>query len=113
MTTEITEPTPQKYPLAFDVNGDPLEVPPEAVAWRVRRGGGRRGRPRAVFDQDTGRQMEIPLHSTIDELVERGCPPDRYRLEAVDVEGRILPEIVAIIELAGEEEEAPAPVEKP
>jgi len=92
------------YPLAFGVDGDPLDVPAEAVAWRVKRAG-RRGRPRPVFDCETGRQLELPLTSTIDDLVEAGCPADRYRLEAVDAEGRAIPGVIAYCEVAADDEE--------
>jgi hypothetical protein len=102
----------RKHPLAFDVEGNPLSLPPEAVAWRVRRGGGRRGRPRMVFDSETGRQLEIPVVAALDDLIDRGCPPDRYRLEAVDAEGRSIPGMVAIVEIADDREEEPAE-EKP
>ena len=95
----------QQHPMAFDVDGNPITLPPEAVAWRVRRGGGRRGRPRAVFDHDTGLQLDVPLTASIDDLAERGCKPDRYRLEAVDEDGRVIPNIVAIVELPSEEED--------
>jgi hypothetical protein len=88
-----------RFPLATDANGNPLDVPAEAVAWRVRRGGGRRGRPRIVFDNETGRQLEVPLESTIDDLVDHGCPAGRYRLEAVDRSGHLLPGIVAVTEI--------------
>lgn len=89
----------QKYPLANGVDGNPLEVPEHAVAWRVRRGGGRRGRPRVVFDSDTGKQLEVPLTAGIDELVARGCPPGRYRLEAIDRGGQTIPGIVGVTEV--------------
>jgi hypothetical protein len=100
-----------QYPLAFDSNGNPLDVPAEAVAWRVRRGGGKRGRPRNVFDEETGRQLEIPLASTIDDLIDRGCSADRYRLEAVDAEGRVIPDVVAIVGVPETEEEEDKPTE--
>src|SRR6185312_6466708 len=96
----------EKHPLAFDVEGNPITLPPEAVAWRVRRGGGRRGRPRSVFDQETGLQLDVPLSASIDDLADRGCKPDRYRLEAVDGEGRVIPGIVAIVELPSDEDNA-------
>src|SRR5215831_1191177 len=88
-----------RYPLGYDSNGDPVEIPAEAVAWRVRRGGGRPGRPRVVFNPDTGRQLEVRLDATIEELIAQGCPPGRYRLEAVDREGRVIPGVVAVTEI--------------
>jgi hypothetical protein len=89
----------QRYPLAFDLNGNPINVPEGAVAWRVRRGGGRRGRPRNVFDAETGRQLEVPLGASLDDLIESGCPSDRYLLYPVDGEGHILPGVVAVTEI--------------
>jgi hypothetical protein len=88
-----------RYPLAYDSNGNPIDIPDEAVAWRVRRGGGRRGRPRNVFDGETGRQLEIPLGSTLDDLISTGCPADRYLLYPIDTEGRILAGLVAVTEV--------------
>src|SRR5687767_10910174 len=96
------------YPLANGANGEPLDVPENAVAWRVRRGGGRRGRPRIVFDNETGRQLEVSIHATIEDLVDCGCPAGRYRLEAVDKDGRLIPGIVAVTEIpadAGDDDE--------
>ena len=108
--------TKQQYPMAFDVDGNPITLPPEAVAWRVRRGGGRRGRPRSVFDQETGLQLDVPLTASIEDLADRGCKPDRYRLEAVDGDGRVIAGIVAIVELPADEDDddgAPAAPEPP
>ena len=89
----------QQYPLAFDVDGNPLDVPEDAESWRVRRNGGR-GRPRALFDSETGLQLDIPITSKIEDLIERVPEPHRYRLEAVDRDGRIIPGLVAIVEVA-------------
>jgi hypothetical protein len=88
-----------RYPLAYDLNGNPVQLPASAVAWRVRRGGGRRGRPRNVFDAETGRQLEIPLGSSLDDLIQSGCPADRYLLYPVDAEGKLLPGVVAVTEV--------------
>jgi hypothetical protein len=103
METEESSAAPPRsaarYPLAYDSNGNPLDVPAAAVAWRVRRGGGRRGRPRNVFDGETGRQLEIPLGSTLDDLVSTGCPADRYLLYPIDSEGRMLAGLVAVTEV--------------
>lgn len=93
-----------RYPLAYDANGEPLAVPAEAVAWRVRRGGGRRGRPKNVFTA-AGRPLEVPIAATIEELVNEGCVPDSYLLYAIDAAGRALPGVVAVTEVQGDEDE--------
>jgi hypothetical protein len=87
-----------------------IHVPEQAVAWRVRRGGGRRGRPRHVFDAETGRQLEIPLGASLDELIDAGCGADRYLLYPIDAEGRVIPGVVAVTEVpegAGDEGDGP------
>jgi len=91
--------TERRYPLAYDVDGNPLAVPETAVAWRVRRGGGQRGRPRNVYDTETGAPLEVPLDATIDDLLDRGCGSGRYRLEAVDTDGRAIAGVVAATEI--------------
>jgi hypothetical protein len=88
-----------RYPLAYDANGNPIDIPAHAVAWRVRRGGGRRGRPRHVFDAETGRQLEIPLGAGIDDLIGAGCSPDRYLLYPIDAEERVIVGAVAVTEV--------------
>src|SRR5690349_23195330 len=94
-----------RHPLAFDANGNPLTVPDGACGWRVRRGGGRRGRPRNVFDAETGRQLEIPLGATLQDLIETNVPADRYLLYPVDAAGQIMPGIVAVTEVpAGDDD---------
>ena len=49
------------YPLAFDANGEPLDVPSHAVAWRVRKLAKKAGRPKVIFDAETGRPLEKDL----------------------------------------------------
>src|SRR5690242_5425734 len=100
-----------RYPLANDVNGNPLEVPEAAVAWRVRRASGRPGRPQNVYDPETGRQLEVPLDATVDDLRECGCGPGRYRLEAVDGDSRAIAGIVAFTELVPDAEVRSEPAE--
>lgn len=110
MTTEESQ-RDSRYPLAFDSNGNPITLPDNARAWRVRRGGGRRGRPRNVFD-DTGRQLEIPLGASLEDLIDAGCPADRYLLYPIDADGKVIPGIVAVTEIAEtaiEGEEDPGP----
>ena len=89
-----------RYPLANDQHGDPLDVPDEAVAWRVRRANSRPGRPQNVYDPETGKQLEISLDATIDDLRDQGCGPGRYRLDAVDTDGKTIAGVVAFTEIA-------------
>jgi hypothetical protein len=93
------------YPLAFDASGNPVKVPPNARAWRVRAGGGKRGRPRNVFDATTGRQLEIPLGASIEDLIAANVPADRYLLYPVDGEGTIIPGVIAVTEVQTEDDD--------
>src|SRR3954454_7231132 len=102
-----------KYPLANDVNGNPIDVPENASAWRVRRAPVGTGRPQNVYDPETGRQLEVALDATLDHLRQCGCGAGRYRLEAVDGESKAIPGVVAFTELAVEEEVDPAAAELP
>jgi hypothetical protein len=100
----------KSYPLAKDINGEPIEVPPEAVAWRVRRRSGKQGRPQSVFDPETGTPLEIDLDSEIDEL--RPCGPGGYRLDAIDGTGKLIAGITAYVEVPAIEAE-PTQIETP
>lgn len=71
------------YPLANDENGHPIDVPAEAAGWLVRRHGGGKGRPAAVYDGD-GRPLVVPLEATAADLSAAGLSPGVYRLDAVD-----------------------------
>jgi len=93
------------FPLANDANGDPLKMPAEASAWRVRKMPPRAGRPKVLFDPETGRQLEVPLATTVHELAEIVGEPGRYRLEAIDREGRLIPDYVAFTQIFGEDGE--------
>src|SRR5438552_16869583 len=103
--------TKEQHPLAFDADGNPLTLPPEAKAWRVRRGGGRRGRPRSVFDPETGLKLDMPPGCRIEDLIDHGCAPDRYRLEAIDGEGRTIPGLLAIGEVPNGDDDDEAAAE--
>lgn len=93
-----------RHPLARDNQGTPFEVPPNAIAWRVRRGGGRRGRPRSIFDSD-GRPLDVALGASLDDLSNEGCEPGRYQLYPVDAEGRVIPGVIAVTEIPEEDED--------
>lgn len=71
------------FPLAHDDEGLPVEVPPVAVGWLVRRHGGGKGRPGAVYDGE-GRPLVVELDATTTDLRTLGCRPGSYRLDAVD-----------------------------
>ncbi len=87
-----------EYPLAHDDSGSPIDVPANAAGWLVRRHGGGRGRPAAVYDGD-GRPLVVPLESTTAELRSHGCKAGMYRLDAVDASRRVL-DVVAYTEVA-------------
>ena len=95
-----------KHALAYDVNGDPFDVPEAADAWRVRRASSSRGgRPHNVYDPETGRPLQIPLTATIDHLRQLGCKPGRYRLDAVNAEGQTIVGAVAMTEIPDERDD--------
>ena len=91
----------KEHPLAKDINGDPVEVPDDAVAWRVRRRSGKQGRPQSVFDPETGTPLEIELDSGIDELRPYGS--GGYRLDAIDGSGKLIAGVTAYVEVPAEE----------
>ena len=97
--------SPRTYPLAFDANGEPLDVPSHAVAWRVRKLAKKAGRPKVIFDAETGRPMELPLAASFDDFAALVGEQGRYRIEAVDGQGRFIPGCVAVTELAFDEKD--------
>jgi hypothetical protein len=105
MTNETTTEDAPLYPLANNANGNPLDVPPEAVAWRVRKLARRAGRPKVLFDVETGRPLELPLTVTFDDFVEQVNEPGRFRLEAVDGAGRVIAGCVAVTEVVLDDED--------
>jgi len=105
MTNETNLDAAPQHPLANDANGNPLDVPPEAVAWRVRKLARRAGRPKVIFDAETGRPLELPHAVTYDDFVEQVNDSGRFRLEAVDGNGRIIPGCVAVTEVVLDDED--------
>lgn len=95
---------PLLVPLARDPGGQPLAVPENAAAWRVRRHTG--GRPRIVLGVDK-QPMQLPLGYTIADL-EDILTPGAYRLDIVDAKGDPQ-EFTVAIEL-GEYRNAGAPI---
>lgn len=95
------------YPLARDADGNPINVPAEATAWRVRKLAAKAGRPKLLYDNDTGLPLEIPLTATVRHLADEVGEGGRFRLEAIDAAGRAIPNCIAVTAFALEEEEAP------
>jgi hypothetical protein len=96
------------FPLAVDADGIPLQVPPEAVAWRVRKLAKRAGRPKIIIDPETGRPLEIPLATPYGEFCDHVGEAGRYRLEGIDADGRPIVRCVAVTEVF-EDDDGPPP----
>jgi hypothetical protein len=79
-----------KTELAIDADGQSFKLPPDVVGWKVRRLEGR-GRPDLVYD-DLGRRVILPVDATATDLL-RIAGPGRYRLEPVDAEGIVCPDV--------------------
>jgi hypothetical protein len=105
MTNEMNTDGTRKHPLANDVHGNPLDIPREAVAWRVRKLARRAGRPKVLFDSETGRPLELPLETGFEDFAEAVNESGRYRLEPVDAQGRIIPGCVAVTEVVFDDDE--------
>jgi hypothetical protein len=90
--------------LARDASGNPFPLPDNAAFWRVRRHTG--GRPSVVVGPN-GEPLFIAITADIDALIDAGCVPGSYRLEAVDVQRRPVGAPIAFVEIA---EPQPQPI---
>jgi hypothetical protein len=72
--------------LAFNVNGEPFEVPAGATGWRVRRLK-QKGAPEVVYGRD-GLPLVLGIDAGLDELRAESNVPGRYRLDPVDDAGK-------------------------
>ena len=97
-------PTPPTCPLARDADGNPIELPPGATAWRVRRKTG--GRPRIVLGVDK-QPLQLPLSYSIVDL-EDVLAPAHYLLDLVGPKGEALGIAVAVSigQLVGPDDDA-------
>ena len=69
--------------LAFNVNGEPFEMPGAATGWRVRRMK-HKGAPEVVYGRD-GVPLVLPVDADLDDLRrEVGEVPGRYRVDPVE-----------------------------
>jgi hypothetical protein len=67
--------------LAFNMNGEPFEVPTSATGWRVRRMKPK-GAPEVVYGRD-GLPVVLPLDASVDDLRDAVEAPGRYRVDPV------------------------------
>ena len=79
--------------LAFNANGESFDVPATVTAWRVRRLKPR-GAPELVYGKD-GRPLTINVEADIDELRNAVVSPGRYRLDAVNDDGKSIENVPA------------------
>ena len=68
--------------LAFNVNGEPFEVPASAIGWRVKSLKAK-GAPEVVYGRD-GLPLVLPVDSDLDDLRVEVGTPGRYRLDPID-----------------------------
>ena len=68
--------------LAFNLNGDPFDVPPNAVGWRVRKMKSK-GAPEVAYGRN-GQPLVLPLEADVDDLRAEVGTPGRYRLDPID-----------------------------
>lgn len=72
--------------LAFNLNGDPFEVPANAAGWRVRRMK-QKGAPEVVYGRN-GLPLVLPIEAELDDVRQEVGAPGRYRLDPVDEASR-------------------------
>ena len=99
--------------MLFGNPGAGIGYPEPDVRTVHRRGDGRRGRPRTLFDAETGRQLEIPLGATLQDLIDTNGPADRYLLYPVDAQGVIIPGVVAVTGVPQDEDAEDTTTEGP
>ncbi len=68
--------------LAFNMNGEPFEIPPTATGWRVRRMK-TKGAPEVVYSRE-GTPLVLPLEAGVEELRNAVGTPGRYRVDPVE-----------------------------
>jgi len=68
--------------LAFNLNGDPFEVPAHAAGWRVRRMKNK-GAPEVVYGRN-GQPLVLPIEADLDDVRAEVPAAGRYRLDPVD-----------------------------
>jgi hypothetical protein len=74
--------------LAFNLNGEPFEVPSAAIGWRVRKMKPK-GAPEVVYSRD-GVPLILPIDADIDDLRRSARSEGRFRLDPVDEHNRMI-----------------------
>jgi hypothetical protein len=74
--------------LAFNLNGEPFELPSAAVGWRVRKMKPK-GAPEVVYSRD-GVPLILPIDADIDDLRRAARSEGRFRLDPVDEHNRMI-----------------------
>ena len=83
--------------LAYNVEGDAIELPAAAQWWRVRRfrNPGQRGAPEVVLDRD-GAPLVLTIDASFVEFREAvNALPGKYRLDPLDDRRRVVPDVPA------------------
>lgn len=99
--------------LAFNLNGEPFEVPETAVAWRVRKLKSR-GALEVLYGRE-GTPLVLPIDADMDDLRREVRSEGRYRLDPVDDRRRTIADGPAgyVCIHASEPTVVPAPLTRP
>jgi hypothetical protein len=95
------------FELAYNVNGEPFDVPPTMAAWRVRKLKPK-GAPEVVYGRD-GLPLFLPMDADIEDLRREARGDGRYRLDPVDEHNRTVPNAQAGYVCVHPIERAPEP----
>src|SRR4051794_8643481 len=93
--------------LAFNINGEPFELPATMAAWRVRKLKPK-GAPEVVYGRD-GLPLFLPLDAQVDDLRREARVDGRYRLDPVDDGNRPVPNAQSAYVCVHPIERAPEP----
>src|SRR5512144_341444 len=100
--------------LAFNLSGEPFEVPSAAVGWRVRKLKPK-GAPEVVYGRD-GTPLTLPIDADMEDLRREARIEGRYRLDPLDDQNRAIANAPAgyvclhPVERASEPAPLPSPV---
>jgi hypothetical protein len=92
--------------LAFNLNGDPFDVPPSAVGWRVRKMK-TKGAPEVAYGRN-GQPLVLPLEADVDDLRAEVGTAGRYRLDPIDDQNKPIANASAGYVMVHELAQAPA-----